>query len=100
MIRALHVELKGTYDRPRRVREPRARGFSASRERVERLIRDNGITARQQRRHQVMTDSKHGLPVAKNLLARSFAPTAPRPEAKTPVMSCRTNSSPTARSAR
>jgi putative transposase len=61
----------------RMVRELRARGFSASKERVERLMRDNGIHARHKRRYKVTTDSKHGLPVAENLLARNFTPTAP-----------------------
>ena len=38
---------------------------------------NNGVYARQKRRYKVTTDSKHGLPVAENLLARNFAPTAP-----------------------
>lgn len=59
------------------VRELRTRGLSASKERVERLMRDNGTHARHKRRHKVTTDSKHGLPVAENLLARNFTPTAP-----------------------
>jgi putative transposase len=57
--------------------EIRARGFPASKERVERLMRDNGIRARHKRRYRVTTDSKHKLPVAENLLARNFTPTAP-----------------------
>ena len=77
LIRAIHAELKGAYGSPRMVRELRARGFSASKGRVERLMRDNGIHARHKRRYKVTTDSKHGLPVAENLLARNFTPTAP-----------------------
>ena len=77
LIRAIHAELKGAYGSPRMVRELRARGFSASKGRVERLMRDNGIHARHKRRYKVTTDSKHGLPVAENLLARNFKPTAP-----------------------
>ena len=77
LIRAIHAELKGAYGSPRMVRELRAQGFSASKARVERLMRDNGIHARHKRRHKVTTDSKHGLPVAENLLARNFTPTAP-----------------------
>ncbi len=77
LIRAIHAELKGAYGSPRMVRELRIRGFSASKERVERLMRDNGIHARHKRRYKVTTDSKHGLPVAENLLARNFTPTAP-----------------------
>jgi len=77
LIRAIHAELKGAYGSPRMVRELRARGFSASKARVERLMRDNGIHARHKRRYRVTTDSTHGLPVAPNLLARNFTPTAP-----------------------
>ncbi len=79
LIRAIHAELKGAYGSPRMMRELRARGFSASKERVERLMRDNGIHARHKRRYKVTTDSKHGLPVAENLLARNFTRTAPNP---------------------
>ncbi len=77
LIRAVHAEFKGAYGSPRMVRELRLRGFSASKERVERLMRENGIHARHKRRYKVTTDSKHGLPVAPNLLDRNFAPTTP-----------------------
>jgi len=49
LIRAIHAELKGAYGSPRMVRELRARGFSASKARVERLMRDNAIHARHKR---------------------------------------------------
>lgn len=77
LIRAIHAELKGAYGSPRMVRELRARGFSASKDRVERLMRENGIRARHKRRFKATTDSKHVLPVAGNLLDRNFMPSAP-----------------------
>lgn len=77
LIRAIHAELKGAYGSPRMVRELRARGFPASKGRVERLMRKYGIRARHKRRYKVTTDSKHGLPVAENRLDRNFTPTAP-----------------------
>lgn len=77
LIRSFHAELKGAYGSPRMVLELRARGFSASKKRVERLMRENGIHARHKRRYKVTTDSKHGLPVAPNLLDRNFMPAAP-----------------------
>ena len=77
LIRAIHEELKGAYGSPRMVLELRARGFAASKERVERLMRENGIRARHKRRFIVTTDSKHNLPIAPNLLDRNFAPAAP-----------------------
>lgn len=77
VIRAIHAELKGAYGSPRMVRELRLRGFTAGKERIERLMRENGIRARHKRRYKVTTDSKHGLPVAENLLDRNFTPSAP-----------------------
>jgi len=77
LIRAIHAELRGAYGSPRIVRELRARAFSASKERGEQVMRDNGIHARHKRRHTVTTDSQHNLPVAENLPARKFTPTAP-----------------------
>ena len=77
LIRAIHTELKGAYGSPRMVKELRSRGFSASKTRVERLMRENGIKARHKRRYKVTTDSKHSLPVAPNLLERDFTPEAP-----------------------
>jgi len=77
LIRAIHKELKSAYGSPRMVRELRARGFPASKPRVERLMRENGIRARHKRRYKATTDSKHGLPVAPNLLNRNFTPAAP-----------------------
>jgi putative transposase len=76
LIRAIHAEIKGVYGSPRMVRELRARNFPASKERVERSMRENGINARHKRRYKVTTDSKHGLPVADNLLARNFKPSS------------------------
>jgi len=77
LIQAIHAELKGAYGSPRMVRELRARGMSACKTRVERLMRDHGIRARHKRRYRVTTDSRHGLPVATNLLKRKFKPAAP-----------------------
>jgi len=77
MIRVIHAEVKGAYGSPRMVRELRQRGYTASKERVERLMRLHGIRARHKRRYRVTTDSKHGMPVASNLLDRHFEPKAP-----------------------
>jgi len=77
LMKAIHEELKSAYGSPRMMRELRLRGFSAGKERAERLMRENGIRARHKRRYKVTTDSRHGLPVAQNLLARQFAPTGP-----------------------
>lgn len=77
LIRAIHAQFKGAYGSPRIVEELRARGMAASKARVERLMRENGIRARHKRRFRATTDSRHTLPVADNLLDRNFNPPAP-----------------------
>lgn len=77
LIRSIHAELKGADGSPRMVHELRARGFSASKARVERLMREHGIRGRHERRDKATTDSQHSLPVADNRLARDFAPSGP-----------------------
>ncbi len=77
LIQTIHHQLKGAYGSPRMLREVRARGFPASKARVERIMRENGIRARHKRRYKATTDSKHALPVAPNLLDRNFTPSAP-----------------------
>jgi len=42
-IRAIHKEVRGAYGSPRMTRELRGRGYPASKERVERLMRENGM---------------------------------------------------------
>ncbi len=77
LIQSVHAEFKGAYGSPRMAEELRRRGFSAGKERVERLMRENGIRARHKRRYKITTDSKHTMPVAENELARNFTPAAP-----------------------
>jgi len=76
LIQSIHAEFKGAYGNPRMVKELRGRGFPASKERVERLMQENGIKAKHKRRFKVTTDSKHNLPIAPNLLERNFTPDA------------------------
>ena len=56
LIRAIHDALKGAYGSPRMVRELWGSGVPASKERVERLMREHGIRARHKRRYKVTTD--------------------------------------------
>src|SRR5512140_2100523 len=55
LIQAIHRQLKGAYGSPRMMRELRSRGFPASKPRVERLMRENGIRARHKRRYRATT---------------------------------------------
>ena len=76
-IRAIHAEFKGEYGWPRVWKELLARGVRVGKDRVQRLMKLEGIRARGKRKFVVTTDSKHSLPVAENLLARDFTPQAP-----------------------
>ncbi|NOK33071.1 DDE-type integrase/transposase/recombinase [Corallococcus exercitus] len=57
--------------------ELKAQGQHVGRHRVARLMREAGLWARRRRRFVHTTDSKHGLPVAPNVLARDFNPSKP-----------------------
>lgn len=55
----------------------KAQGQTVGRHRVARLMRREGLRARRRRKFVRTTNSKHGLPVAPNVLARDFNPPAP-----------------------
>ena len=76
-IRAVYVAHRGAYGWPRVWRELRAQGIRVGKQRVQKLMRQHGIRARGKRRFRVTTDSRHGLPIAPNLLNRNFTVAAP-----------------------
>jgi putative transposase len=76
-IRAVHAESRGRYGSPRVHRELAAKGIHASRHRVARLMRENGLRGRRRRRFRHTTDSNHAMPIAPNTLARAFTAEAP-----------------------
>jgi putative transposase len=73
----IHGEVKQWYGSPRMTAELKARGFSCSENTVAKLMKAHEIQARQPRRFVKTTDSNHQLPVAANLLARSFEAKGP-----------------------
>lgn len=73
-IRSIYTHSKQRYGSPRITAELREEGFSCSKNRVARLMRKQGITARTKRRFRVTTNSKHNLPVARNLVEMQFNP--------------------------
>ena len=77
-VRRLYAQHRGRYGSPRLHVALRAEGRGVSRGRVERLMRQHGIRATASRRFRpVTTDSRHGLPVAPNLIEQRFAASAP-----------------------
>jgi putative transposase len=77
-IKRVHRDTNGRYGSPRVHAELRAQGRGASRGRIERLMRRHGIRAIMARPRRVRTtDSRHGFPIAPNLLERNFIATAP-----------------------
>ena len=77
-VRRLYTQHRGRYGSPRLHAALRAEGRGVSRGRVERLMRQHGIRATASRRSRpVTTDSRHGLPVAPNLLEQRFVASAP-----------------------
>jgi len=76
-IKVVHAEVKGRYGSPRMAAELNARGHDCAENTVAKLMRENDIRARAPRRFVRTTDSRHGLPVAANLLDRRFDPEGP-----------------------
>lgn len=78
-VKAIHATKNhDTYGSPRMHRELRERGLRCGRHRVARLMKKQGIQAKQARKFRpVTTDSKHALPVAPNRLERDFSATGP-----------------------
>ena len=76
-IKRLHDASRRTYGSPRIHADLEEEGFEVSRNRVARLMRENGIRARGKRRFRKTTDSDPDHRVAPNSLARNFEVEAP-----------------------
>ena len=76
-VRSAYSLSNETYGSPRMVRELQDQGFAVGRRRIARLMRENGMHARQKRRFKRTTDSHHAFPVAPNIIAQDFAATGP-----------------------
>jgi transposase InsO family protein len=71
-IRSIHLNCRQVYGSPRMTHELQANGLTCSRNRVARLMRENGIAAKTKRKFKATTYSRHHLPVAPNYLQQVF----------------------------
>lgn len=76
-VKAVHAQSRGSYGRPRILRQLRRDGVHVGKERLQGVMREHGIMGKAKRRFQVTTDSNHTHPIAPNLLDRKFNVTAP-----------------------
>ena len=67
-IREIHERSRKTYGSPRVHAELREKGYIIGHNRVARLMKENKIRSKVKKKFKVTTQSKHGHPVAKNLL--------------------------------
>jgi transposase InsO family protein len=90
-IAAAHRKGRGNYGAPRIVKELRDQGTPISQRRCARLMREIGLKGRKRHcRKPRTTDSRHGKPVADNLLAQRPAPTGPNQTWATDITFVRT----------
>ena len=71
-IRTVYHDSKETYGSPRICADLKEAGIPCSQKRIARLMRLSQISALRPKRFVVTTDSDHEMPVAENLLARTF----------------------------
>jgi putative transposase len=77
-IKTIHTRSRQTYGSPRILADLRKEGRKHGRNRVARLMKEQGLCGRQKGRYRVQTtDSNHDQPIAPNRLAQASPPTAP-----------------------
>lgn len=77
-IERIHEQSRKTYGAPRVQIELRGQGQRHGRNRIGRLMREQGLCGRQKKRYRVQTtDSQHDEPIAPNRLAQAAVPTRP-----------------------
>jgi len=76
-IKVAHKQTRKSYGARRLQVELAAEGFQAGCNRIIRLRKELNIRCIQKRKFKATTNSKYSLPVAENLLAQNFNPSAP-----------------------
>ena len=72
-IQQAYVRGRGTYGSPRITAELRDKGVYCGKNRIARLMKENGIRAKTKRRFKATTKSRHDFLVVDNLLKRRFS---------------------------
>ena len=76
-IKESYRKSRGNYGSPRIFEDLREEGFRCGKNRIARIMRENGIVAKTKRKYKATTNSSHNLPVAPNLLDQNFTASAP-----------------------
>lgn len=76
-IRKVYKASRHTYGSPRVTRALNKQGVKCGRNRVARLMRENGIAAKTRRKYKATTNSKHSYSVADNLIKQNFTTDRP-----------------------
>jgi transposase InsO family protein len=76
-VKEIQKKHHGRYGRPRIDRDLREMGIIVSSKRLAKLLQKHGLNAKRGKRFTQTTNSKHGLPVCENILARDFRAKAP-----------------------
>jgi len=71
-IKKFFYQYKERYGSPRIYNELQKQGFNCGKTKVEVLMRQMGLRAREKPKFKITTDSKHNCPIAPNLLNRNF----------------------------
>ena len=72
-IREIWKWSRGIYGSPRITAELQAQGFVCGKNRIARLMRENGIKARTRKRFKITTKSDHNLSIAEDIVGRDFS---------------------------
>jgi transposase InsO family protein len=76
-IQLNHLQTRRAYGSRRHAKLLRKSGHDVGRYRVRKLMKNGAVVAKQRRAYRVTTNSNHSHPIAPNLVARQFNPTAP-----------------------
>ncbi len=71
-VKRIHQEMNQSYGSRRMSQQLQNEGYSVGREKARNLMKKAGVQVRMKKRFKTTTDSKHGYPIAPNLLNQEF----------------------------